>query len=200
MCLSNEEYENIWLRIKDRIGKWVIGYLLISIFLPVTILAYFGIDKAVDIKLDKKINEKLSSDDFAKEIVSATVNRLEKVKDSIQDAETKIIRLEEKTNKMSSFLANFPVTVEGQRLNISTETGGSFVLEYGGCVTLGKVKFNKTFPSTPAVFLSACSNPLIGNISNVKVADLSAEGFTIYSISKNDLYRKFSWLAISTDD
>lgn len=60
MSLSAEEYENIWLRIKDRISKWVVGYLLVIIFIPVTILATFGITKTVDIKLENKISEKLS--------------------------------------------------------------------------------------------------------------------------------------------
>ena len=194
LSLSTEEYENIWLRIKDKISKLFAGYVLVCTSL-IMVMGVFGLNVYVGNKIEEEVEKMVSSETLSQQITKSISEQIESIDSQLNSTKIEIEELENSARKLSEFSKGFPFEVKGNRLTITTSVGNIFVVEKGHCVSVGKVIFSDSFNEPPSVFIADCPSGV--KPSNIVVVDVTNEGFRLYSRGIMDSVRKMSWIAVS---
>ena len=119
--------------------------------------------------------------------------KLYKIENTIAESNKMLRGLEDRALKLSQFLEDYPISFDGNRLSILSNTGTEFVIEKGSCVNYGKILFSKAFSETPTVLVSACYGSVLQRRKDrIKVYDINKNGFSVYG----DITTKVSWFAV----
>jgi putative Ca2+/H+ antiporter (TMEM165/GDT1 family) len=197
MNLTEEEYKNIWLRVKENLENWI-NKRLIFWFGVLSILTSFGIHIYIGSYLDKALDEKvikiLNSKDFSEKLISSTLDKLENVKNQEKSLNTKFNLLENKIEEFNNIASNFPFIINKDRITFISKNNILFTLEKGDCTNLSKITFSQKFSSTPTVIISNCTNLISTKKTiNLQAVDITNKGFTVYSSYP---LARYSWIAV----
>lgn len=195
MSLSSEEYENIWLRVKDKISMWVISYVAVVILLPISIISTIGMNALVERKLDKRVEEEvqriLSSGKFEEQISEKALTHLKDVGNEVDSIESSLENADKRIESLLNQVNGLPITYIGGRLTIASQDGKQFVLEKGVSVAGGRVTFSQPFTEPPLVFLSEYGN-LEKKPMKTKVITSTVDYFDLFPLEA----RSLAWVAI----
>ena len=226
MALTSDDYENIWLRCKDKFQNWVSTYLLKIFGIPIlffsismTYLVYIKLDDMINSKIQNTISDEverqLKSEDLSKKIISNTLSKLDNIEKKLNILND---TLEQNDQKIKNYLNNFKnlgISYSNNRFILTTETGKQLIIEQRD-TNLSQMKastitrknkvinFSKEFKNIPIVFCNKIIgiNSLRKNIP-ISITNITKKNFTI-SIKTNRIYNlkdiDFRWIAISQED
>lgn len=196
MSLSEEEYKNIWLRVKENLEDWI-NKRLVFWFSVLSIVASFGIHIYIGSYLDKaleeKVNKMLDSKDFSEKLISSTLDKLEDVKNQEKSLNLKFNILENKIEEFNNIASNFPFIINKDRITFISKNNILFNLEKGDCTNLSKITFSQKFSTSPTVIVSNCTNLISKKTINLQVIDVTNRGFSVQS---NYPFASYSWIAV----
>jgi phage pi2 protein 07 len=202
MELNTDDYENIWLRLKDKFQKWVFIYVLASISLPVTILTYVGLDELIDNRLEKRVSNEvekiLHSPELSKRISENVVSKLGNVSDSLNSLQKEMTSTERRVKDLAKYLDGFPVEISETGISISSSDNQQLIIEKGISEAGGEIKFSKSFSNIPSVLISEYNSDISSNKNmSTKVVKITNNGFKLYP---PNVGKKVSWIAVGVNN
>lgn len=103
MNLTSDDYENIWLRIKDKFLKWF-GYILIA---TSTVAVFFGGYIGHEISknmIESFVKDYTSSEEFKLKIISSVTEKLPQASNRIEEINQQLIVIDKEIENQLSFL------------------------------------------------------------------------------------------------
>ena len=202
--LSQEDYEHIWLRVKEKGKYWVFGWISF-ITAVVTITIGFGINNYVKSRVDSQIQSLINSDTFKKEVLSSLEEKLILNNKSFSE-------LIEKNNKTYSELLNrirkidalksIPIKCFDRGFEITDLDGKTIKIEYGRAITGANIPFELPFNSVPSVFLTQSSSPIVRIMGEsnkpilFSMEMVNKNFFRVKRVSQSYDIARFDWIAI----
>ena len=196
--LSGEDYENIWLRIKDRGAAafyWFIG-LAVTFGTLIGGVGGYGIARNA---LEVEVQRYAESVEFRKSVIDYTRQQMPDLDRSLQAIEGRADSLAEliATHQANiSALGRSPLEVDSNGARWTASYGRSLRLEAGQSAigfSEAPVKFSSQFQAPPMVLVSFHeTSPPFGR-SAASTYEVTAEGFRIRSLGVNGVV---NWVAI----
>lgn len=187
--LLNEDYENIWLRIKERIWKLVFT-IVISIITVASTAVGIAVYQYSSHVVKSKVIEYVESKEFQ-----------EKIDLSIQPAiQNSIEKLNESTNQiiaMQKIAKGLQTTINGNTIILNNSQGAISQIEYGVSQT-NRVEFKFPFQTPPVVIITAATcDEIMQKHQNCQMTIKSTDnlGFSI-NYTREPFPVTYNWIAI----
>ena len=151
--LTTEDYENIWLRSKDKLRMLFLSYLAMF-----SVLAALGAWLLIEKTASAAVNGYIETDRFRTEIVAMYRGNIDELTRRIDDAQKaiNIIELDAKA------LTTIPYAVHENGFSLTAPEGDSIYVEFGHYKGgFGGIKFKSPFTEAPIVVVTPVgrSNP-----------------------------------------
>ena len=202
--LSQEDYENIWLRIKEKHKYWIFGWVSFIIAI-LTLILVFGINSYIKNKVDSEIQTLINSESFRKDIVVTLQEKLtnsnknysellNKSQSLYSDIVNQIKRLES--------LKNIPIKCYDFGFEIVDTEGKTMKVEIGHGMSKAPAYFKSTFINPPNVFLTQYNLPSspfynpVKKSTNLSIDSISPKYFLVKDDLKSYDVVEFNWIAI----
>jgi hypothetical protein len=204
MKLTQEDFDHIWLRFKDKARIWVFEW---AAFLAIvaSVLIYLNIENYLRSRADTQIQTLISSDNFKKEVLKSLEEKLTENNKTFSDLIQKNKNIYDELLariKKIELLKNYPLKCYDNGIEFIDSDGNNVRLEFGHGTTKGFNHFKYSFKYPPHVFLTrnnSPGSPLYYN--SKKTIILSTEAITNnYFTVKPDISSysiiEFDWIAI----
>lgn len=199
--LTSEDYENIWLRIKDKYMRWV--FTVVSI---VAVLSGFTGYKIAQATIDNRVAKYLLSDTFKSQVISEVRGNLARLLDDNRLSRSRIDALHDDAksieNKIEAY-KQFPLKVTDHGFSVIGSQGKKIIVEYGrvkgirGVMseTPVTISFKSHFSRPPVLLFSTNSQVRI----TTGIVSIRKEDATFFIGVENVVSDKnigINWLAI----
>lgn len=148
--LTEADYENIWLRIKDRSLKLVLG-MVGAVGIGGFAAGYQWANMKLDDHVEKHLAQYLKGDTFKDLVGKALVTGTGELRAERLGAEKTLRDLQER----AAALKDIGVLVQDNQLSVTGPDGKAFRIERGIVDKNGKVTFAKPYPKPPIVLVDA---------------------------------------------
>jgi len=192
MKLDSEDYENIYLRIREKL--WLFWASLFALFGGAgLIVLYFSMSSATE----KAVNKYIQTEVFKQSVIQATAAKATELTQRTEAIEARLSTSE----KRVASLAKLPISIEENGLAVIDPTGKKFFLESGVAKDGEAVKFHNAFTFPPTVILSTTGD-MFGSYAeritpgrpvNPYAPKVTNQGFSL-RFSTN--HRTYSWVAL----
>lgn len=179
--LTGEDYENIWLRLRNRFWLWVLGW-----FAVIATLGGYTAFQLAKRQLDEAVAAYVKSDEFRARLPQLVAERLPHIDAQLQQLETRQQQLtREIASKQQQLVAmqKFPLELTPVSVRWTVPDGRSFQLQTGRIAVGGfrnaRVQFTESFKTEPFVLISPAQVAL-GRLSRQMFPhSITSEGFAI---------------------
>ncbi len=155
--LVNEDYDNIWLRVKDKGIRWVLTWVTFIVTLITVIIAtitFLGFNNYVQEKALNLTRIYVSSPEFKKEASDSLSSFLIVNKDKIKDLQAQLKQLRDSVRLVSNIkVAPYEISPFGA--SFVDSVGTQFQIEYGVSSTDKAINFHHDFLDAPLVYITA---------------------------------------------
>lgn len=191
MKLDSEDYENIYLRVREKLWQFWASLLGVLGFAGL-VVAYVSISAATE----KAVNRYIQTDAFKQNVVQSATAKLTDLKQRTDAIESSLNTSE----KRIAGLAKLPIAIGENGIALMDQTGKKFFIESGTVKDGESVKFQNPFSSPPIIILSATGD-MFGSYSaritapplrNANTPNVKNEGF---SLRYSNSHRTYSWVA-----
>ncbi len=179
--LNSEDYENIWLRTKDRFLKW---YLWILVFFSVA-SAIFGVTIA-KIFIEPEIERYIESDPFKKRVSAHLLERLPELENRVMLARQNIDDLLESM----SAIQGLPFEINTGLISLLDKNGERVIIQYG-TMSEGTVTFPVAYSEQPIVLVTNVG--VFSARTAAAVVEVTPAGFSVPFSSSG---RSINWVAV----
>ncbi|MFM2132934.1 MAG: hypothetical protein RL156_215 [Bacteroidota bacterium] len=175
--LATEDYDNIWLRIKDKGIRWVLTWVTFIVTLITIIIAtitFLGFNNYVQEKALSLTRTYVSSTEFKKEASDSLSSFLLLNRELISDLQAKLRMLKDSVRLVSN-LRNAPYSFGSNSASFVDSLGTQFRIEYGNASTDDPVEFRESFLDPPLVYMTATTQltQLVGQRTEKQIAKTS---------------------------
>lgn len=191
MKLDSEDYENIYLRIREKL--WLFwAYLFLVLGGGALVVLYFSISAATE----KAVNNYIQTETFQKDVIQTIEAKASELKQRTDAIEASLNTSE----KRVASLAKLPIDIGENGIALMDQSGKKFFVESGVVKDGESVKFQNAFTVPPTVILSTTGD-MFGSyadrISAKRVAsaapNVTNQGFSLRYASSPQTY---SWVAL----
>lgn len=191
MMLDSEDYENIYLRIREKL--WLFwAYLFLVLGGGALVVLYFSISAATE----KAVNNYIQTETFQKDVIQTIEAKASELKQRTDAIEASLNTSE----KRVASLAKLPIDIGENGIALMDQSGKKFFVESGVVKDGESVKFQNAFTVPPTVILSTTGD-MFGSyadrISAKRVAsaapNVTNQGFSLRYASSPKTY---SWVAL----
>jgi hypothetical protein len=200
--LNGEDYENIWLRIKDRYWKRIFASLALSATLG-GLGGYAVAERFMDRAVKDAVKEYAQTEEFKTKIAQAT-------REQVPSLQSAMIALEQRETQLGQNLAARQQTIAAMEsglvkitehsIVLTTTDGQKLHIEYGRTAANQMsdvpVKFEAPFTRPPAVFLTLIDGEPTRSSLPLSATKISLEGFSVATYTGGFLPAKMDWIAI----
>lgn len=192
MKLDSEDYENIYLRIREKL--WLFWASLIAMFGGVGILVlYFSMSAATE----KAVNKYIQTEAFRQSVVQATAAKATELQQRTDAIEASLSVSE----KRAATLAKLPIAIGENGLAVIDQSGKKFFIESGTVKDGESVKFQNAFTVPPTVIMNTTGDTFgsyddritTGRAANAYAPKITSQGF---SLRHRPSPRTYSWVAL----
>ncbi len=216
MYLTTEDYDNIWLRVKDKGIRWVLTWVTFIVSLITILIAtvtFLAFNNYVQEKALNLTRIYVSSPEFKKEASDSLSSFLIVNKDKINDLKLQL-KLIKDSIRLVSGITTAPYEVHTDGVSFVDSTGAQFRIEYGSSETDKQILFKHNFVETPLVYFTATTqftqtmhDPSVkqttktSNIYPIVLDSASRGGFMVKLDTRYAPWgfsgsQKFNWIAI----
>ena len=147
--LNEADFENIWLRVKDRSFKIVVGWI-IAIGSAGFIAGYYMAKNAVDSQVERFLSNYMKGETFKAQVSSALVTGTSELQAERLAAEKTLKEL----NLRAASLEHPGITITDKEMSLTSADGRSFHIERGTLIRGASQNINFTHPfSKPPIVL-----------------------------------------------
>ena len=190
MKLDSEDYENIYLRVREKL--WIFWASMIALFGGAgLIVLYLSISAATE----KAVNKYIQTDAFRQNIIQAIAAKTTELKQRTDAIEASLNISE----KRVANLAKLPIAIGENGIALMDQSGKKFFVESGVAKDGDSVKFQNAFTVPPTVILSTTGDmfgPYSDRITSGHAPNapkVTSQGFSLrHSTSR----RTYSWVAL----
>lgn len=199
--LTTEDYENIWLRIKDRYGRWYrdITILVVSIAALIGFLGGYFVSGSL---IEPRVNAYMATDKFRERVTARVFENLPAAEERVNVMRGEIASLHagiqgdiETLRRALSEVAAQPYEVGHGRLSFLGAGGTRVTIQFGQGSGSG-VEFSQPFKSVPVVLISGVGGALVKQPGFL--GQVTERGFTVPR-EVNDPFgqpRTIHWIAV----
>jgi len=192
MKLDSEDYENIYLRIREKL--WLFWASLLALFGGTgLVVLYFSMSTATE----KAVNKYIQTETFQKNVIQATAakaNELQKRTDAIEAS------LNTSEKRVAS-IAKLPIAIGENGIALMDQSGKKFFVESGAVRDGESVTFQNAFTVPPTVILSTTGDMFgsyadriaPGRVANAYAPKVTNQGFSLRHVPSPKMY---SWVAL----
>ena len=188
--LLEEDYENIWLRIKDKTRKQV--YLVYGAMAAVIALVGFifisNLYTHSKELISRSIKEYVKGESFKQQMN-------ETFRDQFKVVDDKLKLINDGLSKLDIY-KSAPLSITDHGFTLVDHKGNYVIVEYG----TGKTKFKSQFREPPVVFISdmgvAFESPVRREEYKPLVKGVTKEGFSLGGIGASIYIKPIHWIAI----
>lgn len=148
--LTEADFENIWLRVKDRSIKLVFG-LVGAVGLGGVAAGYQWAKTTLDTHVEQHLEQYLKGDSFKGLVGNALATGTVELRSERVAAEKTIHELQQR----AKILKDSGILVEDNLISLAGHDGRPFQLERGTLARDGNVQFSKPYPKPPIVLVDA---------------------------------------------
>lgn len=175
--LATEDYDNIWLRIKEKGIRWVLTWVTFIVTLITVIIAtitFLGFNNYVQEKALSLTRVYVSSPEFKKEASDSLSSFLILNREIIADLQAKLRMLKDSVRLVSN-LRVAPYGFTGNSASFVDSLGTQFRIEYGNASTDDPVEFRQEFLDPPLVYMTATTQltQIVGRQTEKQIAKTS---------------------------
>lgn len=192
MKLDSEDYENIYLRVREKL--WLFWASLIALFGGAgLVVLYFSMTAATE----KAVNKYIQTETFQKSVIEATAAKATELKQRTDAIEASLNTSE----KRVASLANLPIAIGENGIALIDGSGKKFFLESGTVKDGESVKFQNAFTVPPTVILNTTGDmfgPYADRITTGRATSAYAPKVTNqgFSLRHATTPRTYSWVAL----
>lgn len=174
MKLDQADYENIFLRVRERLLLQVIAILMV-------LLAAAGVTTWLTAKAkiseitEAAVNQYVQSDEFKKNVVLAYQEKLVRLEIQATDVAKLISEQQEKAAKLSEV----PIVIDTSGLTLTNKSGHQFRIEMGTASTGSKIVFKTPYKEAPTVLLSVD----ISKLDAITLHRMQTKGSEVLAVS-----------------
>ncbi len=191
--LTTEDYENIWLRIKDKLGKWIFSWLvlisaIVTLMVGSGLYGLYGHSKKI---IERETDHYIQSPEFKKEVNLFFQKQFDLINN-------KIILIDEGLAKLAIYGAA-PYKITDNGFILVDSKGNYTIVEYGGGVTNNQIKFKSQFKRLPRVVITQLTyDPIIDRrVTPLIIAQITPSHFTAkLAHTTSNFEVSFNWIAI----
>lgn len=184
--LSGDDYENIWLRVKDRGKTTFWGFLSLALAIC-TVIGGVGGYAIAQSALEKEVERYTKTDEFRASLVTYArqqIPELQQALGALEQREQSLAATIERHREQIAAMARPPIEIGDQSIRWTATNGQSVRMLTGqvhaGTMTPGRVEFDPPFASPPIVLATASSGQFSGIRGGVRT-EVTAEGFGVLS-------------------
>lgn len=199
MKLDESDYENIYLRVRERLWRQIFAAMAIVVAI-LGITSYGVFVNKIEKITEAAIKQHVESKEFQAAVVESTQSLLRELDKKASEINSKL-QLQE---IRAAQLAGVPLVVEDNGLFITSISGDTFFIQTGHVLPGEQIAFRRPFKETPAVLLTLdMDSPdevtrriaiKTGDINPIPIA--TPEGFEIQRGKAPIQPLKFRWIAI----
>lgn len=192
MKLDSEDYENIYLRVREKL--WLFWASLFALFGGTgLIVLYLSMSTATE----KAVNNYIKTEAFQKNVIQAIAAKATELARRADEIEASLNTSE----KRVASLANLPIAIGENGVALMDQSGKKFFVESGTVRDGESVKFQNAFTVPPTVLLTTTGDAFgayADRITSSRVANLYApkvtnQGFSLRHVPSPKTY---SWVAL----
>lgn len=180
--LTSEDYENIWLRTKDRFLKWYLWVLLF--FSVLSGILGFSIAKTL---IGPEVARYVESDAFKERVSSHLFDRLPRLESRVGIAQANIDDL----LQAISAIEGRPFQIEPGIISLLGEAGSRIIIQYGRMSAAMPVTFAVRYTEEPIVVVTNVGG--VSAQSSTALFNVTAERFSVPPSPSN---HSINWLAV----
>ncbi len=216
LFLVNEDYDNIWLRVKDKGIRWVLTWVTFIVTLITVIIAtitFLGFNTWVQEKALNLTRQYVSGADFKREASDSLSSFLILNKKEIRDLQAQLRMLKDSIRLVSA-IRTAPYEIAENGASFVDSTGAHFQLEYGIATTDKAINFRNSFAEAPLVYITSTTqltqtkgkevekqSSKTGNIYPLILDSVSTTSFMVKIDSKYAPWgfsgsQTFNWIAV----
>ncbi len=187
--LVNEDYDNIWLRVKDKGIRWVLTWVTFIVTLITVIIAtitFLGFNTYVQDKALNLTRAYVSSQDFKREASDSLSSFLIFNKDKIKDLQAQLKMLKDSIRLVSNITVA-PYEVNPYGAAFIDSAGTQFQIEYGIASTDKPINFKRNFLEAPLVYITATTQLIQTRPKDVEKQNLKTSN--IYPLQLDSVSR-----------
>jgi hypothetical protein len=214
--LTTEDYDNIWLRVKEKGIRWVLTWVTFIVTIITIIIAtitFLGFNNYVQEKALSLTRVYVSSQEFKKEASDSLSSYLIFNQDKIGQLRAQLKQISDSIRLVSNIsVAPYQIFSDGASFVDSTDT--QFQIEYGNGESDKAITFKRDFLETPLVYFSptkqmttamqpqtAKQSSKTSTIYPISLDSASRTGFTVKLDARNASWgfsgtQNFNWIAI----
>jgi hypothetical protein len=182
--LNSEDYENIWLRLKDKFWKHVVFWFS-AIMIIIGISAY----QLAKSSIKEHVRDFAKTEEFKIQVEKAVIGNIPYLEKRIESAKGDISILLSKLEVISKA----PFSVDNNQFTLVGEKGQIVKVEFGQGGTSETIKFKQNFSDPPIVIVTQVKSILSRNIREVAIQTVSERDF---SVTLSPFTQKFGWVAL----
>lgn len=176
--LDSEDYENIYLRLQQRIWRVVLG-----MFGATSIIAFITFFSVIDSNAEKQIKKTVESKDFQQILISTSMSRLTELEERLARTEAAL----KQATQQAAKLAELPISIDRNSITFTDNTGEAIQIVFG-FTRIGKTTFQNSFQSPPSIILNPTGLEGVSTNSYYAV-DVTNESFYIPAQTDHLLFR-----------
>lgn len=151
--LSSEDYENIWLRVKEKGKHWVLGWVSFIVG-ALSFIAVFGVYNYAKNSIDTAVQKYTSSPEFKSEIQRSFLQKTTELNDSLSQLSKKLKDAHNSIDNKLLTLKSAPFQIQEHGFVLIDSTGRKTIVEYGSEKIGEKIKFSSRFSTGPLLITS----------------------------------------------
>lgn len=191
--LSTEDYENIWLRIKDRSSKWFWSWVVIffTVFSGMFGIGIFKLYNYGKKSMNEQIVSYVNTPEFKKEVKITFQNQFAMMQDKLKLIDDGLLKL--------AIYEAAPYKITDSGFILVDSKGTYVIVEYGTGSTLQNIIFKSHFRETPQVIAVFSGVDVLQNNTNrdrpLHIASITTTGFVAMH-GNGILPAGINWIAI----
>ena len=174
MKLDQADYENIFLRVRERLLVQLIAIFSI-LFAIIGVSTWLSARAKIDEITEAAVNKYVQSDEFRKNIVMAYQEKLAR----LESQTTEIAKLISEQQQKAAQLPELPVVIDSSGLTLVNKHGHQFRIGMGTARSGAKILFKIPYMSEPTVLLTIDSAALDG----ITLHRMQAKGAGVLAVS-----------------
>lgn len=192
MKLDSEDYENIYLRVREKL--WLFWASLIALFGGAgLVVLYFSMSAATE----KAVNKYIQTEKFQTNVVQATAAKATELKQRTDAIEASLNTSERRV----ASLAKLPISIGENGITLMDQSGKKFFIESGTVKDGESIKFQSAFTTPPTVILNVTGDNfglLSDRITTRRITSAYAPKVTDqgFSLRHATGAKTYNWVAI----
>lgn len=170
--LDADDYENIYLRIREKLFKLVFGLVGAT-----SLFGFYTMYEIIDDNSEKEIKALVESKEFKIFLANSALEKIDGLEHRVNMLDD---RIESSTIKAAK-ISEIPISLKDNTLTIFGSNGDSVQIEFG-YANIGVNNFSEKFNETPVVILSPINVLGVSKI-NVSPSSVTNESFYIHPTS-----------------